>query len=263
MNNQPGNPFSTPERRVNYVAIPPPITPLNARVAPVGDMNINPVRKNPPPQNQQEEYVPINLFGNGDIGGRKRSSKKHRRGKKTKRIVKRKRMNKNTRRFFRFGGMDPTTPPNSPRQITNPPSVVRAPRVPRVNVIQNIPPEPLFQGQNLMGQFNAEANNDEEGYTSEEDMMGGGDKRSREYTTSSQSTINPKKPRYSNNTTYSSMGKTTTSSVDSLASMMANANLSDHELTDDSMSATNGNTKGGYRRKTKRRISRKRRTTRK
>ena len=254
------NPFSTPERMVNYVAMPPPITPPNASVAKVRDMNIDPLNKNTvvPPQNQELE--PVNLFAQGELddnngfGGRKRSSKKHRRGKKAKRT------NKKTRRFFRFGGMDPfATPPNSPPRLTMPPPVTRAPRV-------NQPaPAGVFQGQNLMAQFNAIDNRDEEGYTDSEDMSGGADKRPRSYTTSSESR-DVKKPRYSpmdTNSSTETINSSTSYSVGSLTSRFGETNITSSMSPDKDMSAINGNTKGGYRRKTKRRTSRKRRTTRK
>jgi hypothetical protein len=257
MNDQP----STPERRVSYVDIPPPITPLNARVTQVGDINIDPVIKNPlPSQNQTVEYVPVNLFENGDFGGRKKRTKKHRRGKKTKRT------NKKTRRFFRFGGMDPfVTPPNSPPRLRMPPPVIRAPRV-------NTPPAGVFQGQNLMAQFDAIDNRDEEGYTDSEDMTGGAYKRPRSYTTSSENRRDVKKPKYSsteNSSTENSSTETISgitsrsSSLGSLTTQFGETNITSSMSSDKDMSATNGNTKGGYRRKTKRRTSRKRRATRK
>lgn len=254
MNNQPSNPFSTPERRVNYVPIPPPITPLNARVTRVGDLNIDPLIKNPlPPQNHPEEYVPVNLFATGEFGGRKKRTKKNRRGKKTKRT------NKKTRRFFRFGGMDPfNTPPPSPLRVS--PPVIRAPRV-------NTPPAGVFQGQNLMTQFDAIDNRDEEGYTDSEDMTGGADKRPRSYTTSSETIRDVKKPKYSsteNSSTETISGITSSSSsLGSLTTRFGETNITSSLSPDKDMSATNGNTKGGYRRKTKRRTSRKRRATRK
>jgi hypothetical protein len=252
MNDQPSNPFSTPERRVSYVDIPPPITPLNARVTRIGDINIDPVIKNPPPSQNQtvEDVLPVNLFQNGEFGGRKKRTKKHRRGKKTKRT------NKKTRRFFRFGGMDPfVTPPNSPPRLRMPPPVIRAPRV-------NQPPAGVFQGQNLMAQFNAIGNRDEEGYTDSEDMTGGADKRRRSYTTYSEDRRVAKKPKYSSteNSSTETINSSSSSSLDSLTTQFGEANITSSMSPDKDMSAT---TKGGYRRKTKRRTSRKRRATRK
>lgn len=248
MNNQPSNPFSTPERRENYVNIPPPQTPLNARVTRVGDINIDPIIKNPPPSQNQtvEDVLPVNLFQNDDFGGRKKRTKKHRRGKKTKRT------NKKTRRFFRFGGMDPfVTPPNSPPRLRMPPPVIRAPRV-------NQPAQArVFQGQNLMARFDAIDNRDEEGYTDSEDMTGGADKRRRSYTTSSENRRVAKKPKYSSTETINS---SSSSSLGSLTTQFGDTNITSSMSSDKDMSAT---TKGGYRRKTKRRTSRKRRATRK
>jgi hypothetical protein len=116
-----------------------------------------------------------------------------------------------------------------------------------------------------MAQFDAIDNRDEEGYTDSEDMTGGADKRPRSYTTSSENRRDVKKPKYSSteNSSTETISSSSSSSLGSLTTQFGETNITSSMSPDKDMSATNGNTKGGYRRKTKRRTSRKRRATRK